>query len=251
LNKIQPNTLFFGKVMQYLPSCHSTNDIALQLLKEEAVIEGTLVITNHQTAGRGQRGNTWEAQEGENLTFSLILKPHWLKATEQFGLNMAVSLAVHTCVSTLVGDGVKVKWPNDIYYYDKKIGGILIENTLQGYQLGDSVVGIGLNINQQHFGVGTATSLFNILGRHVPLTPVLERLLESLEQQYLLLKNNPSALETAYLSQLYRLGEKHFFEQNGYHFLGEIVGLSPTGQLGILTQGEVRYFDFKEVSFVV
>eukprot|EP01137_Pigoraptor_chileana_P015025 Opistho-2@5140 len=107
-----------------------------------------VIITDNQTAGRGQRGNVWEASIGENLTFSLILKPNFLKASEQFQLNVAVSLGVLDCLSEYIDEDLKVKWSNDIYFQNQKMGGILIENTLQGYQIGYSVIGIGLNINQ-------------------------------------------------------------------------------------------------------
>ena len=150
--KIYPKTLFVGQNIIYLPTCQSTNNEALQFLADGTAYEGDMVVTDGQTQGRGQRGNQWIAQSGQNLTFSLVLQPTFLLASEQFWLNMAVSLAVYDSLSPFIPAGLRIKWPNDIYVNDRKMGGILIENALQGYNLAHSVVGIGLNINQTQLG---------------------------------------------------------------------------------------------------
>ena len=162
--KIYPKTLFVGQNIIYLPTCQSTNDETLQFLADGTAYEGDMVVTDGQTQGRGQRGNQWIAQSGQNLTFSLVLQPTFLLASEQFWLNMAVSLAVYDSLSPFIPAGLRIKWPNDIYVNDRKMGGILIENALQGYNLAHSVVGIGLNINQTQLGYPTATSLLRKLG---------------------------------------------------------------------------------------
>ncbi len=92
--KILANTLFLGKDIHFLPDCHSTNDITLQAIRQKEVQEGSIFITNHQTRGKGQRGNTWETKPGENLTFSLVLQPRFLDLSEQFLLNIAISNAI-------------------------------------------------------------------------------------------------------------------------------------------------------------
>ena len=251
---IQPNTLFTGKLIKYLPTCHSTNDIAVQMIQSEnMVFEGTVIITDNQTAGRGQRGNTWEASSGENLTFSLILKPDFLKASNQFQLNVAISMGVFDFLSEFIDENLSVKWSNDIYHGDKKMGGILIENSLQGYQIGHSIIGIGLNINQLEFSNLRATSLRNITQNPLKydLSEILKRLLENLEKNYLKIKdNNYELLKIKYLSNLYRFQKYHYFKRNGQQFLGKIVEIDETGKLGIETDGYVIYFDFKEVEFV-
>jgi BirA family transcriptional regulator, biotin operon repressor / biotin---[acetyl-CoA-carboxylase] ligase len=254
LYNIQPNTLFTGKLIKYLPSCHSTNDIAGQIIQtENTVFEGTVIITDNQTAGRGQRGNTWEASAGENLTFSLILKPNFLKASDQFQLNVAVSMGVFDFLSEFIDENLKVKWSNDIYYGDKKMGGILIENSLQGYQIGHSIIGIGLNINQTKFNNERATSLRKITQNLLKydLSELLKKLLESIEINYLKIKNNNyESLKIRYLTNLYRFEEYHYFRRSGQQFTGKIIGINETGKLGIETDGNVIYFDFKEVEFV-
>ena len=251
---IQPNTLFTGKLIKYLPSCHSTNDIAVQMIQSEnMVFEGTVIITDNQTAGRGQRGNIWEASSGENLTFSLILKPNFLKASNQFQLNVAISMGVFDFLSEFIDENLSVKWSNDIYHGDKKMGGILIENSLQGYQIGHSIIGIGININQLEFNNLRATSLRNITQNPLKydLSEILKRLLENLEKNYLKIKNNNyESLKIKYLSNLFRFQKYHYFKRNGQQFLGKITGVDETGKLGIKTDGYVNYFDFKEVEFI-
>ena len=252
---IQPNTLFTGKLINYLPSCHSTNDIAVQMIQSEnMVFEGTVIITDNQTAGRGQRGNIWEACTGENLTFSLILKPNFLKASDQFQLNVAVSMGVFDFLSEFIDENLKVKWSNDIYVGDKKMGGILIENSLQGYQIGHSIIGIGLNINQTEFSNERATSLRKITQNPLKydLSELLKKLLENIEINYLKIKSKQyESLKVRYLSNLFRFEEYHYFKKNGQQFLGRITGIDETGKLGIETDGNVIYFDFKEVEFVI
>jgi BirA family transcriptional regulator, biotin operon repressor / biotin---[acetyl-CoA-carboxylase] ligase len=255
LYNIQPNTLFTGKTLKYMPTCHSTNDIAAQMIQSsENVFEGTVIVTDNQTAGRGQRGNTWEASVGENLTFSVIFKPNFLKASDQFQLNVAVSLGVHDFLSEFVDESLTVKWSNDIYYENQKMGGILIENSLQGYQIGHSVAGIGLNINQTKFENLRATSLRNITQnpQQYDLSEMLKKLLENLEKNYLKIKNNDyEPLKMRYLANMFRFEEYHYFRKNGKQFLGQIIGIDETGKLGIETEGIVLYFDFKEVEFVI
>lgn len=250
--KIYPKTLFVGQIIQYLPSCQSTNDEASALIAQKDPAEGLLVITDNQTVGRGQRGNQWEAKSGQNLTVSFILKPSFLVASEQFWLNIAISMGVYDTFQPLLGEPLRIKWPNDVYAGNQKMGGILIENTLHGYGIAWSVAGIGLNINQTDFTFPTATSL----QLQAPLTSgynlpgLLSRLCETLEQRYLQLRagqRNP--LKKDYLSVLYRYQQEHAFEAGGESFRGTIVGVDDTGQLAIDSQGQVRHFGFKEVSF--
>ncbi len=251
--KIYPKTLFLGQITQYLPSCQSTNDEASVLIAQTDPNEGLLVITDNQTAGRGQRGNSWEAQPGQNLTFSLILNPSFLSANEQFWLNMAISLGIYDTLQPLVGPDLCIKWPNDVYVRDQKLGGILIENTLHGYRIARSVVGIGLNVNQTEFGYSTATSLQNQapLQNAYDLPGLLSRLCETLEQRYLQLRSGQrEVLRTDYLQTLYRYQQRHPFESEGQSFQGTIIGIDATGRLAIADDEHVRYFGFKEVSFL-
>ena len=116
----------------------------------QPVAELTTVCADYQTAGKGQRGNSWEAAEGRNLLFSFVLYPTFLEAGRQFILSQVISLSIKEALDGLV-EGVSIKWPNDIYWQEKKLCGILIENDLQGRYIGRSVAGVGLNVNQERF----------------------------------------------------------------------------------------------------
>lgn len=251
--KIHPKTHFVGQIYQYLPSCQSTNDEASALLAHSDVVEGLLIATDNQTDGRGQRGNTWEAQPAQNLTFSLLFKPTFLTATEQFWLNMAVSLGVHDTIAPLVYGDCRVKWPNDLYIGFRKTGGILIENTLQGYNLAWSVVGIGLNVNQTEFSYSTATSL----QQEAPLpngydrAGLLAMLCEKLEKRYLQLRaGQRQVLKADYMQTLYRYQRETRFSTDDRTFMGMIIDVDETGRLVVAEAGRTHRFGFKEVSFV-
>ncbi len=232
-----------------MTSCHSTNQVAHDIIGKERVPDGTLVITSNQTAGRGQMGNSWEAAPDQNLTFSLVFHPRFLRASEQFLLNMAVSLAITDWLGTHTSGG-KIKWPNDIFWKDKKMGGILIQNVLRGGLLEHSIVGIGLNINQQKFSVPAATSLTEITGETFVLSGLLEELAMHLEQRYLQLRGGGAGIHDEYMARLYRFGEEHLFEDKAY-FKGRIVDVEPSGALILETAAGRRSFQFKEVSFVI
>lgn len=251
--KIYPKTLFVGQIIQYLPSCQSTNDEAAALIASDDPAEGTFVITENQTAGRGQRGNQWEAQPGQNLTASCILKPTFLMASEQFWLNIAISLGLYDGLLPLVGKGLRIKWPNDVYIGDQKLGGILIENTIHSYRLAWSVVGIGLNVNQIEFNYPTATSLQQLapLPNGYDLPGLLSRLCETLEQRYLQVRSgNRVSIKNDYLQILYCYQQEHLFLKGGQAFRGTITGIDETGRLSIDDDYRVQYFGFKEISFM-
>ena len=175
-------------------------------------------------------------------------------ATEQFWLNMAISLGIYDVLQPLAGPSLRIKWPNDVYIDDQKIGGILLENTLHGYGIAWSVVGVGLNFNQTGFGYATATSLQCQvpLPNGYDLPGLLSRLCETLEQRYLQLRSGQrDTLKTNYLQTLYRYQEEHSFEAEGHSFRGVIIGVDETGRLAISEGDQVRYFGFKEVRFLV
>jgi BirA family transcriptional regulator, biotin operon repressor / biotin---[acetyl-CoA-carboxylase] ligase len=253
LYNIQPNSLFVGKNTIYLPTCHSTNTLAAQMIQNQVVADGTIVITSNQTAGRGQRGNTWLTLPGQNITASFILKPTFLTATEQFNLNIAVSLAVHEFLSKYIQDDLCVKWPNDIYIKNQKLGGILIENVLSGVRISHSVIGIGMNINQTEFENNNATSLRNIYPKtEFDIEKLVAELSESLEKNYLELKNGyANRQKERYLRILYRYQEQHEFEKDETRFLGTIIGVKEDGRLAVESGGELQFLDFKEIRFVI
>ena len=248
--KTKSNTLFIGKNLVYLPTCQSTNDEAADLLRLGKGFEGTVVITDYQTAGRGQRGNEWLTQGGENFTLSLILKPHFLSVSQQFYLNIAVSLGIHDFFDAFLGEPLKIKWPNDIYFNNQKLGGVLIENSLQHGRIESAIIGIGLNINQVMFESPRATSLKRLILKEHTLHELLPDLLACLEKNYLLLRNgHHNLLKTRYLQTLFRYQEVHSFRRGEAVFKGMIVGINETGLLAVQVENHLEYFDFKEISY--
>jgi BirA family transcriptional regulator, biotin operon repressor / biotin---[acetyl-CoA-carboxylase] ligase len=251
LYKILANTLFLGKNVVFVPECHSTNSLLLDLAQKSSPAEGTVVITNHQTRGRGQRGSGWEAEEGKNLTFSLLLKPTFLSTQNQFFLTIVVSLAVHDFLSSKSLPQVKIKWPNDVMVNDKKITGILIENSLSNSAIQQSVVGIGVNINQQLFSVPSATSLSIEAKREFDLLTELNLLVEKIEKRYLQLRaGKKTELKNDYLKNLYWAGELHLFLVNNLRQQGTITGIDEAGKLEVDCNGTISYFGLKEISFL-
>ncbi|TAE01047.1 MAG: biotin--[acetyl-CoA-carboxylase] ligase [Bacteroidetes bacterium] len=235
-----------------MPTCQSTNEVATDLIAHSSVFEGCVIITSQQTAGKGQRGNRWEANPDQNLTFSLILQPDFLSPEYQFQLNVAVSLAVYDVLSVFLGSELKVKWSNDIYYRNQKLGGILIENILQGNRIKYSVVGIGLNVNQTEFSYSKANSLANLTNKKYDLQVLLPQILESLEVRYLKLRQNHySQMKSEYLQNLYWYQEKHtFLDVDNQAFTGEIIGIDAIGKLAVAVEKKIKYFNFKEIVFV-
>ncbi len=241
--------LFVGKTVHFLPSCHSTNDIAVDYANEGNFSEGAIVITHDQTAGKGQRGNHWESTPGKNLTFSILLKPQFVSIVSQFDLNIVVSLGILDYLKTF-NDGFQVKWPNDIYYEDKKVCGILIQNYLKKQTIDKSIIGIGLNINQEVFKTSTATSLSKITGKAFTLQEVLENVASCIEARYLSLRaGSRKQLKSTYLDNLYWFGEDRIFK-NGKAFSGRIVDISDEGRLQIETRQGIKSYAMKEVVFV-
>ena len=248
--KIPANTLFMGKNLVFVPDCPSTNTLALEISQQSPVKEGTVVITDEQTAGKGQRGNTWETEPRQNLTFSLILKPGFLAVSKQFYLNIVICLALKDYLKEKTPDTVYIKWPNDILVHEKKISGILIENQLHGSVISNTVAGIGLNVNQKKFGSPTATSLSLITGRDFDLGEELPVILGFIESRYVQLRQGDDrALMNLYLEALYRRHEKHAFSSGDHDFEGIIRDVDAWGKLRIETAEGMKSFGVKEVAY--
>jgi BirA family biotin operon repressor/biotin-[acetyl-CoA-carboxylase] ligase len=215
--------------------------------------EGTVILAEDQFAGRGQTNNVWTSEPGKNLTFSLLLNPSFLSPEKQFFLNKSISIAINEAVSRIIGEGIKIKWPNDIYFRNQKLGGVLIENILRGTTWKHAVIGIGINVNQTEFpqNLNNPTSVKNILHSDYDITELLNHLCTAIEQQYLQLRAGKTAeINERYLSCLYRLGEQHRFLIDNQIFIGSITGVDDSGQLEVLIEGKLRKYNFKEISFV-
>ena len=248
-------TLFIGRNTIMLDSVDSTNNYAKELLSKSKPIAGTAIMAKEQYAGRGQMGNTWQTQAGKNLTLSVILYPDFLDADKQFYLNMAISLGVKDfCESVLQDDEVRIKWPNDIYHLDNKLGGILIENSISAGKIASCVVGIGLNINQTEFdpSVPNPASFAKITETPHAIDKLAEKLFSFLEKYYLQLRQQHfNFLDRAYTDSLYRYQQTHEFKKGNQVFKGEINGVAKDGKLLIHSNGKELRFAFKEVEYII
>ncbi|WP_316810513.1 biotin--[acetyl-CoA-carboxylase] ligase [Pedobacter heparinus] len=238
-----------------LSEVDSTNNfLKVKASNSEPLPEGTVIMADNQFAGRGQQENTWYAEPGLNLTFSIYLCPSFLMVSEQFLLNMAVSTAVGDALGAYLGGFLKVKWPNDLYYLDQKIGGILIENIIAGASYKASIIGVGINVNQVNFDpelLNKATSISKILQRDVNLMELLAIICENIEAEYLKLKaGNSNKLQYNYINSLYKFNKPAFYRHNGECFEGIIVDVTENGLLVILSEGVKRGYTFKEVEFL-
>jgi BirA family biotin operon repressor/biotin-[acetyl-CoA-carboxylase] ligase len=216
-----------------LDEVDSTNLYAERLISKEETPEGTVVAAAFQSAGKGQGDNTWESERGKNLTFTLILRPVFLPAGEQFHLNMAVTLGVIDFARSL-GVEAAVKWPNDIHAGGKKIAGLLISHRVSGTMLEYTIAGIGINLNQEVFPatLPDAASVKMITGKEVPPDSALDAILGSLRERYLQLREeDPGQIRAEYLSCLKGYGKWQEFESGGSRFEGMITGVDEYGRL--------------------
>ena len=241
----------------HLKEIGSTNTYLQESDKDRHLPEGTIVYCDIQRSGRGQRGNSWESEPYKNLTFSLLLRPEHIPANRQFLLSEIVSLAT-VDVLNRYATGFSIKWPNDIYWKDKKICGILIENELEGAYLLRCIAGIGVNINQEHFvsPAPNPVSLKQILGRETDKQEVLEGILKRLFSYYIpLISQKPNIKETIhsdYLNAQYRhKGMYPYRDENG-EFKASLEAIEPDGHLLLRDEnGMLRKYAFKEVQYII
>jgi len=234
--KMRLQTLFIGHPIKMLEQVNSTNSFAFDLIRESSPAEGYVVWAKEQFAGRGQRGTAWSSEPGSNLTFSVILRPHFLPIDRQFQLTKAIALGVAGFISHCLENhtDVSIKWPNDIYVKNCKIAGILIENVLEQSTIKYSVVGIGLNVNQMVFdpSLPNPISLKMLTGKEFNLEDCLMQLCSFIEKQYLNLRaTGYQQIDEAYHNLLYRKGIWSDFNFKDEIIQGQINGVNATGHL--------------------
>ena len=257
-----------------LDETDSTNNF-LKGYRPLTPVDVTLVTAEHQSAGRGQAGNSWESERSQNLLFSLLLTACPVPSDQLFSISEAIALAIrqaimdeitrHSSFDTRHSSPVTVKWPNDIYVDDRKIAGILIENDLQGSSVSRSIIGCGVNVNQDSFRFPTLApaasngeklsptpvSLFQLLGHTTERRFVLERIMEHFMHHYADLQRGAfDDIHTRYHAALYRSSGLHPFRDADGPFRASIEGVAPTGHLLLRdTDQRLRRYAFKEVSF--
>jgi len=237
-----------------LNAIDSTNSYLKKLSTEKELSDYTIVSTEHQTNGRGQMGTTWQSDLGKNLTFSLLVKFEDLPIKYRFFISMAVSLGIVTTLNNEFDLSFKIKWPNDIMADKDKVAGILIENTFRGTNISQSIIGIGLNVDQEEFPsfLKNVTSLINITKQKIDRDLLLHQLILNIQSYFLLLKDNKlELLKEKYLKELYGYNLKmNFVDKNNIAFKGKIIGVAEDGKLELLDENRtIRKFNLKEIKF--
>lgn len=245
-----------GSSIIRLESVDSTNKFVSDTLAREDYKEGSIVITDHQHSGKGLDKNKWESEKGKNLTFTMVLRPVFLSPGEQFFLNKIIALAVYDFVRSYLPEHmVHIKWPNDIYIENKKVAGILINNTIKGNQFETSIVGIGININQRVFvsDAPNPVSLVNYLTYEADLDECLQVIIRTLNKRYFQLSvRDFDKIDEDYFRDIYRQNEWATFKKGSETFMAKITGVTEYGQLVLETeQGDTLQFEFKEVEFLI
>ena len=240
------NTLFTGKFLIHEPMLPSTNQFAHELISKTKPIDGTVIITDFQSAGKGQGGNTWNAASGMNITCSVIYDTSFLESKQPYFLNMAVANSLIELLSHyLPYDQLSIKWPNDILVSGKKIAGILIENTVMGSHLKHSIIGIGLNVNQASFEhLPNATSMLIEQPGERDLRDVLERMCVALEQAFLQLKKGDrESIRIVYNQRLFMKDKTVVWELEGKGISAVVIEVNSFGQLIASVNGQKRTFN--------
>lgn len=234
-----------------LKEIDSTNRF-LRELKDEQEDEMVVAVADFQTAGKGQGSHTWESEAGKNLLFSIKVHPRWVPVRQQFLLSMAGAIAIKEALETYV-DGITLKWPNDVYWNDKKISGTLIETSIDSKGIKTCIFGIGINVNQEafHSDAPNPVSLRQILGHEVDKDELLQKVIEGFRRYYELLRRaDYMDVSGIYHLSLYRRKEFHRYEDADGDFEGAFVEVEDDGHLILHDkQGVIRSYSFGEVKF--
>lgn len=240
-------------MLKILQQTDSTNNYAMQLIRNGTAKHAMAVAALEQTAGKGQRGKSWLAQPGKNIALSVIIKTDNLKPAQQFLLSMAVAMAAYEFIKKYAGAEIAIKWPNDLYWRNKKAGGILIENVYNGSKWKWAVAGIGINVNQTSFGssLPNPVSLKQITEREFDIEKITAELYEKILYRVDKLAEQPAEkLLKEYNRRLYCLHEEVKLKKGSFTFKTTITGVTAHGQL--LTKDAIeRCFDFGEVEWLL
>jgi BirA family biotin operon repressor/biotin-[acetyl-CoA-carboxylase] ligase len=246
--------LFVGHNTVTIKEVNSTNSYLKQALSNSTPLpEGTVIMAEKQTAGRGQIQNTWHSEPGKNLTLSILLNPRFLQIQRQFDLNIAVSLAINDVLTRYFGYAALIKWPNDSYIGDEKIGGMLIENIIQGGEIKHAIIGLGLNINQTEFPaiLQKVTSFRKILHTDYDLHALKNEICGSVEARYLQLRSGKvEMLQREYLNKLYLLNVWVYYKIKGQITAGKIVNVTQQGFLQLETETGIQEFALQQIEFI-
>lgn len=239
-----------GNRVHFLPIVDSTNNYVANLLSSGNLAHGTVILAETQTAGKGQRGNSWVSSSGKHFTASIYLETAFLSVEDSVALNMMVALSVQACIASFLKDEVYIKWPNDILVNDKKIAGILIETQIASGKVKGAICGIGINLVPE-FDEKTSTNLTDLSGKtQVPFV-VLDALLPVLNANFQRLKAGDfAALKSNYLAKLWRINQlQDVIVADNEIKTGKIIGVANSGDLLFQVNEEVLNFGLKEIKF--
>ena len=250
----------------HFKNIESTNSYLQNLLDRGEEITDNIVVADFQTSGKGQGKNVWHSEEGKNLLFSIALDMSFLKAEDQFLLTQMVSVAVIDVLKKyLPEENLFIKWPNDIYFNDKKIAGVLIKNEIKGMMMGTSIVGVGLNVNQTAFDASLPNpiSLKMITGKDYDIEKLLIEVAESLSHRVTKCQSHSqshsqrqcqrqSPIANSYINHLYRYKQWAFYEHEGRLKEMMIIGYDRFGRLMLKEKNNRKVIcDLKEITFVI
>jgi len=241
-----------GQPLLEINTIASTNNYAMELVHKGLAQHGTAIFAHEQTKGKGQRGRQWHSAKDENIILSVVINTSGLQLSHQFLLSMSVALAAHDFFITYAGNESSVKWPNDLYWRDRKAGGILIETVVSGFNWQWAIAGIGININQTSFDeeVTNAVSLKQITGKHFDPLLLANELCNYLDKRYRqLLTSSPGAITEAYNEILYKRGEKVSLKKNNIIFECVVKGVNEYGNL-ITTSATEELFNVGEIQWI-
>ena len=251
---MMPSPDIFPVPLIHISETNSTNNYLQTFCTKEKAEEFTTVVADFQTSGRGQRGNSWESEPYKNLLFSFVLFPEFLEARRQFLISQIVSLAIKEELNTYTTD-ISIKWPNDIYWKEKKICGILIENDLMGRNISQSIAGIGININQEvfHSTAPNPVSIFQITGKQYDTFEILKNIMLRVQSYYCRLKkDDTTSIVTQYEKSLFRKDGMYRYKDADGEFLARIVCVEPEGRLILEDEMQTkRGYMFKEVEYLL
>jgi BirA family biotin operon repressor/biotin-[acetyl-CoA-carboxylase] ligase len=243
-----------GQPFYILDKVDSTNNYAMEQVNTGTITSGTAWFAMEQTAGKGQRGKQWLSPPGENIMLTIALQPGMLPLSRQFMLSVTVALAVHDFFTIHAGDETIIKWSNDIYWRDRKAGGILIENVLRGNTWQYAIIGIGLNINQSVFPdhLPNPVSLRQITGKEWNAVTLAKELCACLHKRIQTLHpSNYDSLLSTYKSNLFRMNQPGLYRMNGAYFEATIRDVLPDGRLCLEKDGIMMEMNFGEIEFVI
>ncbi len=244
----------FGQSFTVLPSIDSTNNYAMQMVHARLAKHGDAWFALNQTKGKGQRGKTWQSGAGENIIISIVIAPSFLLPVQSFLLNAAIALGTYDFFKKYAGNETRIKWPNDIYWRDRKAGGILIENSIRAESWLFAVAGIGLNINQVIFPehLQKATSLRHIAGKDFDTIEMAKELCVCLEQRYEALKaGNEKQILYNYREAMYKLNEYVTFKKDGLLLKALVKGVTANGLLMVETDSNKQEWLWGTAEWIV